>query len=285
VHAGHNLSLTSRSGAEVVPDVATLAADLLQPSVAHQLCQGMDVVFHLAGIAHQHATANDYQRLNVDASLTLAEAAIASGVSTFIYASSSRAAFSHGEIPDPYSRSKRAAEAALTAIAAGTNLRLVIVRPSLVYGANVRGNLALIARAVRANLPTPPERGLRSMISVQDLCRLLVQVAEDDSSSLPVLTVSDGERYSTRRIVVALRAAAGRSVPGYTLPLWCWRSAASLLDLLRRAPAGTHFSKLFDDDLCDSNAADAVHGWAPRQVFEDVANDIMRSPAGPGPAI
>jgi nucleoside-diphosphate-sugar epimerase len=282
-HAGHDLSLTSRSGATVLPGVATITPDLLQPAAARQLCQGRDVVFHLAGIAHQQAAAVDYQRLNVDASLVLAEAAIACGVETFVYVSSSRAAVGDST-SDHYGRSKFCAETALRERIGTSAMRLAIVRPSLVYGANVKGNLALLARAVRAHLPLPPEMGRRSMIGVEDLCRLLVQVADSGDSSLPTLTVTDGESYSTRRIVTALRVASGRSPGGYTLPVWCWQLGSRLLDLLRGLPAGTHYGKLFHDDVCEDNAAAAVRDWNPRQVFEDVAKDIVLCPTGKGRA-
>ena len=273
--AGHELSLTSRSGADVVPGVPTIPADLLQPSAATGLCQGVDVVFHLAGIAHQHAAAYDYQRLNVDASVALAEAAMRSGVKTFVYLSSSRAALTEACASDHYGRSKASAENVLAARVDPGVMRLVIVRPSLVYGADVKGNLALLARAVRAYLPLPPEKGQRSMIGVHDLCRLLIKVAEADTLSQQVLTVTDGESYSTRRIVAALRTANGRAGKGYTPPIWCWQFGARLLDLLRGEPAGTHFGKLFDDDISDSNAAEAVRDWTPREIFEDAAKAIM----------
>ena len=55
------------------------------------------------------------------------------------------------------------------------------------------------------------------------------------------------------------------------------------MDLEKRGlPGGTHFNKLFGDDLSESNAADEVRGWAPQQVFEDVASEIMRQSVGPG---
>ena len=281
--AGHDLSLTSRSGAGVLPGVVTIPADLLHPEAARQLCQGMDVVFHLAGIAHQQAAAVDYQRLNVDASLVLAEAAMACGAETFVYVSSSRAACGDST-SDHYGRSKFSAETALRERTGTSAMRLVIVRPSLVYGANVKGNLALLARFVRAHLPLPPEMGRRSMIGVEDLCRLLVQVAGSGDSSLPILTVTDGESYSTRRIVAALRVAAGQSASGYTLPLWCWQLGSRLLDLFRGMPAGTHYGKLFHDDVCEDNAVAAVPNWTPRQVFEDVAQEIVLRPTGTGRA-
>ncbi len=280
--AGHDLSLTSRSGSDVVPGHTTLSADLLQTSSVRELCQGVDVVFHLACIAHQHAAAADYQRLNVDASVALADAAISSGVSTFIYVSSSKATTAGDDAADHYGRSKLEAERALQALVSDSAMELVIVRPALVYGAPVKGNLATLARAVHAHLPLPPELGQRSMIGVDDLCRLLIRIAEDRASALPVLTVTDGERYSTRRIVAALRSGCGRSATGITLPAWCWRAGARMLDIRRGQPGGTHFNKLFGDDLSESNASDEVRGWAPQQVFEDVASEIMRQSVGSG---
>ena len=281
VAAGHTVSLTSRHGGRTANGVPVSALDLTDGNLA-QLVEGIDTIFHLAGLAHQSADAADYQRVNVDVPLALAEAALAAGCKTFIFVSSTRA--DHGDDPsaDHYSQSKRRAETALRSLVSGNAAMSVqVVRPSLVYGVGVKGNLALLASAVRRGLPLPPALGERSMISVQDLCSLLMRLSELPPRASDVLTVTDGEQYSTRRIVTAMRTGMGRTGRGLMLPLWCWRLAARMLDWRNSASAGFYFNKLFGDDVAESDAAQHVGGWAPRQVFEDLAAEIMTA-AGPG---
>ena len=57
-----------------------------------------------------------------------------------------------------YGQTKREAELKLFEIARQSSMRVSIVRPSLVYGVNVKGNLALMLRGVEQGwFPPLPE--------------------------------------------------------------------------------------------------------------------------------
>lgn len=272
--AGYGISLTSRHGGSLQDGSSVKAADLATTDIT-DLIEGVDAVFHLAGIAHQQASEADYQRVNVDASCRLATAALAAGVKTFVFMSSTRAEPRELFGPDYYGRSKLAAEKALGALASGSSMRLVIVRPALVYGPGVKGNLERLARAMISGLPLPPAHGARSMIGAADLSRLLIHVLASVGRDTDVLTVTDGERYSTQRIALALRLAANRRGNGLVVPQWCWQLGSRLLDLRSGAAAGLHYDKLFGDDLVAGNAHRSVPDWKPEQVFEDLAAEVV----------
>src|SRR6266850_142433 len=131
------------------------------------LVDGVDTVVHLAAIAHRSKPDDgELRRVNCDAAVRLAEAA-AGSVRRFVFLSSAKV---HGEDSgsgtyteddaldpqDSYGRSKLEAERALTDTAARCDIELVIVRPPLVYGPEVRANfLRLLGRPARL-LPVPP---------------------------------------------------------------------------------------------------------------------------------
>ena len=99
-----------------MPDgTSTLPVDLALTDPDPQLLHDVDVVFHLAGIAHRRARPDDYTRLNFEASLRLARLAARQGVKCFVFLSSVKAMgpaqtdqprgeSDCTEPPDPYGR-------------------------------------------------------------------------------------------------------------------------------------------------------------------------------------
>ena len=117
----------------------------------------VDQVVHLAGIAHsgRHTAPELYDRVNRDATAQLARAAAQAGVRRLVFVSSIRAqvgsfadhALTEDDPAAPtnaYGRSKLAAEAAIRDAGAP----FTILRPVLLYGPGVKGNFALLMRAV-----------------------------------------------------------------------------------------------------------------------------------------
>ena len=129
--------------------------DLGVQSLPEEIMQGVDGVFHLAGVAHAHGLGEDmeslYWRVNVDSTASLLEAAANAGVNKFIYISSVKAVadpknkcVDEGwDVPsmDAYGRSKQEAERLLLATGERYGMHVCILRPALVYGPGVKGNL------------------------------------------------------------------------------------------------------------------------------------------------
>jgi nucleoside-diphosphate-sugar epimerase len=287
---GDSITALSKAGASLPDGTPTTAIDLARKMPEQELFDGVDVVFHLAGIAHQNAPASAYREVNELATLQLARLSAAAGVGSFVFLSSVKAmgpATNAGERSeqdcsapdDPYGWSKWSAENALQAEFARGPMGVVILRPALVYGPVPKGNLALLARAVRAGLPRPPDLGARSMVSVADLVDLLCLVGREPQPGVRTFIASDGERYSTRFVYDQLKLAQGRPVGRAWLPTAGWRLAAALLDLRRGRQGETTFDKLFGTELYSNRAVLAATPWQPRLRLQDVASRMM-SPGG-----
>lgn len=286
---GHTLIALSKSGASLPSGIPTVALDLSKTMPTEQMMKGVEVVFHLAAIAHQRADGKAYDALNHNATLSLARVCHAAGVKRFIFVSSVKAMGSattgNGErteldcaIPkDAYGLSKWQAEQSLCAEFASGPMSVVILRPALVYGAAAKGNLARLASAIRYGLPRPPERGGRSMIAVDDLAGLMCELASSSLSNLQTWIVTDGRAYSTRNVYDVLRNAMGKSAGRVWLPVFAWRFLASAIDMVSGNERGETHNKLFGTELYSNRAIIEATSWQPKVSLEQVAADIVRT--------
>ncbi len=286
---GHEVVAFSRGGGSVTDSVSTTAVDLASELIDPAQLNGVDVVFHLAGIAHTRAPEADYEWVNHRATLALAEAALAAGVERFVFLSSVKAMGALATATprleddchkpgDPYSISKLRAENGLRLAYAQSTMAVVILRPPLVYGEGARGNLAALASGIRRGLPRPPAAGSRSMIGRSDLVGVLLAVAQAPLRGVQTWLVTDGETYTFQRCFDALASGSGRTTQRVWLPLWCWWLAAACYDVLRHltGKAGgdeSTFDKLFGDACYDNSAIRASIDWQPQYTLESTLGE------------
>lgn len=290
--AGHELICPVRGQAEAPGRGPAPMLDLARPLPASFSLSGVDVVVHAAGIAHQQAPAALHTAVNEQATIALAHRAARDGVDRFIFLSSVKAMGPGGgtaprpetelcEPVGPYALSKRRAELALAQLAASSPLRIVSLRPALVYGPGVAGNLARLIAWVRRGLPMLPDAGARSMVSCADLAGLIAWLADCETQLLPVegavWNVTDGESYTTRRLMLAIADALDRPVPGLVVPAAGWRALGAGVDVLKRRPLGSTARALLAHELFDNAALCAATGWRPRERFEEAAPAIVRA--------
>jgi UDP-glucose 4-epimerase len=271
-----------------------LGTDPLPPGLMH----GIDGVFHLAGIAHVQDIAgipdSVYERVNVAGTAALLDAAVAAGVRGFVYVSSVKAAADPGERcvdetwdawpADAYGRTKREAEALVLRAGAEHGLHACCLRPCLVYGPGVKGNLARLIDAVdRGRFPPLPELGnRRSMVGLDDLLAAARLAMDLPAAAGGTFIVADGVQYSTRSLLVDIATALGRPVPRWTLPKWLLRLGARVGDGLealigRPMPLNSATWQRLAGSAC--YRADRLRetlGWEPRQTFTSALPAIIR---------
>ncbi len=290
---GDSVLALSKSGEPLSDGTPTVAMDLVQQLPDAEQLEGVDVVFHLAGIAHQRASAEQHHRLNYFATVELAKAAANAGVGRFVYLSSVKAmGAATGEEPrseaqcelpeDSYGLSKWQAECGLQELVSCGQMTVRILRPALVYGSGAKGNLALLVRWLRMGLPRPPDYGRRSMIGVPDLIDVLCLAAEHEQAASDTWIVCDGRQYSTRALYDALRLADGKGTGLAWLPAWVWRLVCATADVLRSAPEPT-WKKLFTIDLYSNAALSEATGWQPQYQFSDLAPQVLGKPGSDAP--
>lgn len=248
------------------------------------------VFFHLAGKAHAIAGRSgdaDYDRINVGGTAHALEAAAAVGARAFVYFSSVKVfgdaqqradrglAEDDAPKPDtPYGHSKLTAE---WLVLAETRIpHRVVLRPALVYGPGVKGNLAWMRDAVaRGRFPSMRDTGnRRSLVHVDDLVTAALLAANEPRAAGRIYHAADGEAYSTRRLHLAMCAATGGPPPGREVPGFVLRALALAGDtagaiLRRRAPFDSvALSRLRESAWFSSDRAREELGWKPLNTVE-----------------
>lgn len=283
---GHELCAAVRCAREGAQALSVGAID--ESTDWSSALAGVQVVVHLAGRAHvMKDEACDpeaaYWRVNVAGSLNLAKQAIGAGVRRFVYVSSIKASgeqsfgkpLTEADTPQPedaYGRSKLAAERALTRLAQETGLELVIVRPCMVVGEGVKGNLAALVGALARGLPLPlgAIRNQRSLVGVRSLAALLLLCAEHPAAVGEVFFAAAPEALSTPALVRCL--AEGLALRPR---LWAW--PVGLLSLLAQLTGKQGQMRRLSTDLDVSSAkAHQQLGWQSSPSLRDELHAAAR---------
>lgn len=241
--------------------------------------KNVDVVFHLAGLAHQVRMGKMNQSsqqldvmhaFNVEPTQRLAQAAETAGVKRFVYVSSIKVngeqtqdqPFCEQDTPcpeDAYGQSKWMAEQML----AGLKMETVIVRPPLVYGEGVKGNFYALLKLCDTVIPLPFSciRNLRSLIYVQNLVDALCLCARHPKAANKVFLVKDGKDTMTADLARDLRKYLGRASIQFPLPVALLRA---VFKVLGRGSAGERLtgSLQVNDDQIRENLE-----WIPPFSF------------------
>ena len=259
----------------------TVVCDLKSEVIPNNALDGVDTVFHLAGFAHDLSDAtkiqNIYQKVNVDATIRLAKLAVKSNVNRFIFVSSVKAGggsnfgvcVSEKDQGDPegiYGKTKREAELKLLKIGKESDMHVSIIRPSLVYGPNVKGNLQLMLSGIKKGwFPPLPETGnKRSMIHVDDLVRAILLVADDDRANGEIFIATDGTPHSSRYIYNAMCSALDKSIPKWSVPKILFDMASLVNPRIKYK-----LNKLLGDE-CYSSAKLEALGFKAKKTLKDM---------------
>lgn len=187
------------------------------------ILEKVDTVVHLAARVHVMKDRvsdplSEFRRANVDATLHLARAAIKAGVRRFIFVSTIKV---NGETtrpgqpfrsddprkPEgPYAVSKAEAEIALLELGRQTDLEVVILRPTLVYGPGVKGNLAALKKWTRFQLPSPfgALHNRRSLVHLSNLSSAIMAARREPRAADQVFLVADSTHVSTHELLLDL---------------------------------------------------------------------------------
>lgn len=202
-------------------------ADLGGPVDWDPLLRDIDAVVHLANIAHQTATEEDFERVNHRATADLCAAAKRHGVRHMIFASSIYAQVGHSsakvvteeDAPAPvnaYGRSKLAAERAVAA----SGVPYTNLRPALVLGEGAKGNVSTLYKLARLPVPLPLGgiKARRSFLSVENFSSAVATVLADDRALGQTYILADREPRTVGELVADARAAMGRPAQIFSVP-------------------------------------------------------------------
>ena len=264
-----------------VNNYETVVCNLGQDRIPKRTLESIDTVFHLAGFAHDMQDSSKveelYRAINVDATVELAKLAVESGVKRFLFISSVKAGgglasgkcINESDQNEPegvYGKSKREAELKLLKIGNESGMHVSIIRPSLVYGPNVKGNLQLMLSGVKKGWfpPLPETNNKRSMIHVDDLVLAIVFVADDDRASGEIFIATDGTPHSSREIYNAMCSALDKSIPKWSVPKFLFDMASLASPRIKYK-----LNKLLGDE-CYSSAKLESLGFKAQKTLKDM---------------
>ena len=267
----------------------SILCDLQSDAIPDDALDDVDTVFHLAGFAHDMQDPSKvedlYRLINVDATVELARLAVESGVKRFVFISSVKAGGSlssgkcinesdQNEPEGVYGKSKREAELKLLKIGDESDMHVSIIRPSLVYGPDTKGNLQLMLSGIEKGwFPPLPETGnRRSMVHVDDLVQAILLVSEDSRANGEIFIATDGIPYSSREIYNAMCGVIDKPIPKWSVPKFLFDIASLLNPRIKYK-----LNKLLGDE-CYSSAKLEALGFKAEKGLMDLARSDYDKP-------
>lgn len=270
-------------------DVTTIGItdrDMLKANLATevpQLPNRYDVVLHAAGKAHSYpkteAEKQVFYDVNFKGTIHLCDALEKVGVpESFIFISTMAVYGSDGstcvteESPlnanSPYAYSKLMAEEYLQEWCKKNNVRLGILRPSLLAGPNPPGNLGLMIKGIKSGryLSINHGKAKKSFLMVYDIGNVIPKLAEVGG----IYNICDAESISYRDLEIIISRQLNKRPP-ISIPLWVAKILAKIGDLLgQKAPINSiKLDKLTHTSIYSSAKIQSALNWHPLSVHEN----------------
>ena len=213
--------------------------------------KGISSVVHLAARVHvmrEHSNnaEQEYLTTNYQGTVKLAQDAAKSGVKIFVFISTIKVngegrkkPYTEEDIASPqdfYGKSKYKAEQELENISKETGMKVVVLRPTLIYGKGVKGNLESLMKAITYHLPLPVkgitnQRSFTYVLNLSDAIYTAI-TKRDSVKGFQVYLMSDGESLSTYQLVKELSGIANR----LSFTLYIPKSFFKLIEVALRKP-------------------------------------------------
>lgn len=238
-------------------DIVTL--DMIDGSWRQYDFSNVDVVFHVAGIAHADVgsvTENQkklYYDINTNLTIEVAKRAKSQGVKQFIFMSSmivysgcKESIITSKTIPIPlnfYGDSKLQADIKLQNLNDDL-FNVVVVRPPMIYGKGSKGNYPLLSKLSKKIIVFPKVKNKRSMLHIENLCEFIKLMIDNEESG--VFFPQNKEYTNTSEMVNMIANITGHKVYmiyGFNV----------LIKVLKKFPGrlGNIISKVFGDFIYD----------------------------------
>lgn len=254
------------------------------------LTKGCDIVVHCAGLVHQEqATYQEYEVVNVRATQQLAEACIHNQVNTLIFMSTS-AIYGKGPFKNisesgpvdaktPYAVSKATSENFLQSIS-GRIPRIVVLRPSLVFGEGDRGNMLSLIRQIKEEkyIHIGGGQTRKSLIYAGDLARSILLCLQKLPPGHHVFNAANPEAVHMKELADAIAASLNvtkkfQSMPEGLLKIGVKAAQALMPGKVPVTPE--QIEKLATETTCSINNLVAATGFEPRYSLGDaLKNEI-----------
>lgn len=266
VRPGSEKKLQARDKVEMV------TGDCLQPEVLQQAAQGCDAVIHLVGIIREFPGRGiTFERVHVEATKNVVDAAKAAGVRRYLHMSALGA---RPEPADPYHVTNFRADQYVIA----SGLAYTIFRPSVIYGPGDQ-SINLFARQIR-RLPFCPIVGDGNYqlqpVPVWTVAAAFALALELPHTENKIYNVGGPEPLTFNEIIDTIARVLGRKIIKVHQPLWCMQVAASLCGRFRWFPLTPgQLRMLLEGNTCDPAAFYQDFGLRPVSFQDGLAQYLI----------
>lgn len=265
--------------------------NLEDKKISTNVFEDIDVIIHSAARVHimndkSADPLTEFRKVNVEGTLNLARQGVEAGVKRFIFISSIKVNGEGAELGkpytehskpnpiDPYGISKYEAEQGLLALAETTSLEVVIIRPTLVYGENVKGNFHSLMKWTYRGVPLPIggiKHNLRSLVSVDNLVDFIVTCIEHKYAKNEVFLISDDDDISTADLLEEIAKGLGVKNKAVNIPAGFINTAASAIGKSGVA------QRLSGSLQVDISKAKKLLGWGPKYSTSESIQNTAKS--------
>jgi len=257
-------------------------ADLTRPNSLDGALDGIDIVFHAAGLVHPKLRTADLFSINTLGTQALIDRSVQAGVKRFVFVSSNSAAGTNVrrsrlmKETDPskpymkYGKSKAQAEEIINDYARRGLIESVILRPCWYYGPGESERQTRLFRMIKAGNPIVFGDGhnYRSMSYIDNVVQGLMLAAVCDNVNGHTFWLADQrpykiiEIYKTVAELLGVKTFRPRYVPGLLSTVI--RTADGMLQSLGFYQTEVHVAGELDQDIaCSINKAHEKLGYQP----------------------
>lgn len=249
---------------------------------------GVDVLIHCAAKVHDSKKSSkknyeSYININVKMTQILGIQAVKAKVKRIIFLSSLKVngektekgkPFNNYSLPlpvDNYSLSKFKAEEVLQLLSKKENIEVVIVRPPLIYGPNVKSNFLSLIKLLNYGIPLPflDIRNKRSIIYIENLVSFLSICITKKSAANNTFLVSDLFPISTANLMILISKQLRNNSRLFKFPIFLLKFFSYLIN------SGDKIDKLVSNLEIDPSFSYEKLKWLPPFSTEEGINKTV----------
>jgi len=254
----------------------TVAGDISDRDSLKGALEGVDAVVHLVGIIEERGR-QTFQRVHVEGTANLVEAASLAGVKHFVYVSAIGADLNS---PFTYHRTKAQAEELVRT----SGMAYTIFRASLVIGpgGGFVGKMLDLINFPGPFMPVPGSgESLFQPIFVEDLARCIIIALENPGARGKTFEVGGPEHLSYNDLLRILAEVAGKRKGLLHIPMCIMMPAVKVLEKTGLSPVTSdQLGMLSRDNICGVDAVKKEFGFEPVAYRRAIELSISRRGRG-----
>ena len=286
IRAGHEVrGLDIRPRKDVENGFVQIEGNILDKDIVRQAMVGCDCIIHLAAEHKDFGiTREDYFTVNVEGTKVLLNSAAEQNIKNFIFYSSvavygARQPSTDTTRPQPnnhYGVSKLQAEEAIQEWVRGdTSRRVLIIRPTVVYGPGNRANIFRLVKQVSDGKFIWMGNGseIKSVAYVENIVDATVFISSQMEEGFHIYNYADSPHLTTKEIVHYIAVSAGVKEPKLKIPWLLGMTAAGTFDVLGKLlgidfPITSARIRKFNTPTCHKAEKIFALGFRPRFTIE-----------------